>query len=95
MKITRRDFIKTSAIAGAAMAMPLKFGVRSAFAGANSPQLDKWAWPMRGLGASGIPVMAGVPDPVFPGTTYYQLTAGEFTEQLHPAFRANNTLGLL
>ena len=84
MKITRRDFLKTSAIVGAGMALPLKFGVRNAFAAANSPQLSKWAQPMRGLGGSGIPVMAGVPDPVFPGTTYYQLTAGEFTDQLHP-----------
>ncbi len=85
MKITRRDFIKTSAIAGAAMAMPLKFGVRNAIAAANSPQLSKWAQAMRGLGPTGIPVLAGVPDPVFANTTYYQVTAGEFTDQLHPA----------
>ena len=84
MKITRRDFLKTSAIVGAGMALPLKFGVRNAFAAAQSPRLSKWAQPMRGLGGSGIPVMAGVPDPFFPGTTYYQLTAGEFTDQLHP-----------
>ena len=86
MRITRRDFIKTSAIAGAAMAMPLKFGVRNAFAVANSPQLSKWAQAMRGLGGpSGIPVLSSIPDPGFPGANFFQLTAGEFTDQLHPA----------
>ena len=51
MKLTRRDFIKSSAIPGASMALPLKFGVRNAFAAANSPQLAKWVQAMRGLGA--------------------------------------------
>ena len=85
MKITRRDFLKTSAIVGAGMALPLKFGVRNAFAAANSPQLTKWAQAMRLLDAAGIPVnSSGVPDPVFANTMYYQLTAGEFQDQLHP-----------
>jgi spore coat protein A, manganese oxidase len=93
MKITRRDFIKTSAIAGAAMAMPLKFGVRSAFAAGNSPQLAKWQWAMRGLlfpdgsgDTNGIPVLSSIADPYFgAGTNFIQFAAGEFTEQLHPA----------
>ena len=46
MKITRRQFLKTTGkgalVAGAAMALPLKFGVRPALAAANSPQLAKW-----------------------------------------------------
>jgi len=92
MKITRRDFIKTSAIVGAGMALPLKFGVRNAFAAANSPQLAKWQWAMRGLAfpdgtgdPNGIPVLSSILDPSFAGANFIQLAAGEFTEQLHPA----------
>jgi spore coat protein A len=85
MKITRRDFLKGAAIAGAGFALPLKFGVSSAYAAANSPQLTKWAQAMRGLGPTGIPLLAGVADPVYASTTFYQATAGEFTDTLHPA----------
>lgn len=31
-----------------------------------------------------IPVLNGVPNPVFPNTNMYRVTAGEFLEQLHP-----------
>lgn len=41
--------------------------------------------PLRGLGPTGIPVLAGIPDPVYANTTFYKVTAGEFTDQLHPA----------
>jgi spore coat protein A, manganese oxidase len=89
MKITRRQFLKTTGkgalIAGAAMALPMKFGVGTAKAVNNSGQLAKWIQNLRGLGPSGIPVMSGTPDPVFANTTLYQVTAGEFTDQLHPA----------
>lgn len=84
--ITRRQFIKTSAAAAGAVAgsgILLKPG--RAHAAANSPQLAKWAQAVRGLGPTGIPVMNGVADPTFAGTTYYQVTVGEFTDQLHPA----------
>ena len=85
-KITRRQFIKGAAIAGVGMALPLKFGVPSARAVNNSDQLAKWIQALRGLGPTGIPVMNGVPDPAFgPGTTLYQVTVGEFQDQLHPA----------
>lgn len=94
MKITRRDFLKGAAIAGAGFALPLKFGVSPAYAAANSPQLQKWIQDIRNLtiltrpgldNPNGIPVLAGVPDPVFANTTFYQATACEFTDQLHPA----------
>jgi spore coat protein A, manganese oxidase len=44
--------------------------------------------PLRGLTAlgdpNGIPVAAGIPDPVFPNTTLYEITLGEFVDVLHP-----------
>ena len=66
-----------------------KFGVPSARAVNNSDQLAKWIQGLRGLTAlgdpNGIPVLNGVPDPAFANTTLYQVTVGEFTDQLHPA----------
>jgi spore coat protein A len=90
MKITRRQFIKGAAATGVALGLPLKFGVRSAFPFANSKQLTKWLTPIRNLTAlgdpNGIPVLTGVNDPVFtnPQAKYYQVTVGEFLDQLHP-----------
>lgn len=84
MSISRRKFIGMTALAGAGLMVPWKFGARTSYAVANSDKLTKWIQPMRGLGPTGIPVMNGVPDPIFPGTTMYQVTAGEFVDQLHP-----------
>jgi len=85
MKITRRQFIKGAAVAGIGMALPLKFGVNSAHAVANSPNLQKWIQPIRGLGPTGIPVLSSMADPGgLPNTNFYQVTVGEFTDQLHP-----------
>jgi spore coat protein A, manganese oxidase len=103
MKITRRQFLKTTGkgalIAGAAMALPLKFGVGTAHAFANSGNLTKWAQPLRGLdypaghilGAlgypndpNGIPVLNGTADPVFASTTMYEIGVKDFSDQLHP-----------
>jgi len=35
-------------------------------------------------GPTGIPVVSGMADPVFAGTTLNQITIGEFTDHLHP-----------
>ena len=66
----------------------------------NSPGLQKWIQPLRGLnypaghilGAlgypndpNGIPVAGGIADPVFANTTMYQIGVQEFSDQLHPA----------
>lgn len=83
-KLTRREFVKRTALAGAALGLPLKFGAQSVFAAANSQNLRKWIQPLRGLGPSGIPVMSSIPDPAFAGAQLYQVTAGEFEDQLHP-----------
>jgi len=84
MNITRRQFLRSTAIAGASLALPVKFGVYSAQAAAYSPNLRKWIQPLRGLGPTGIPVAQGRPDPVFAGTTFFEMTAGELEDQLHP-----------
>src|ERR1044071_156601 len=81
---TRRQFIKTVGAVGAGLALPWRFGTYSLQAAANSSNLRKWIQPLRALGPAGIPVAAGVRDPFFADTTYYQITAGEFLDQLHP-----------
>jgi spore coat protein A, manganese oxidase len=84
MNITRRQFLQRTAVVGATLALPLKCGVYSVQAAANSTYLRKWIQPLRGLGPTGIPVAQGRPDPAFAGTTFFEMTAGEFEDQLHP-----------
>ena len=52
MKLTRRQFLKTTAIAGVGMALPLKFWKGSAHAFYQSPGLQKWQTTLRGVGAT-------------------------------------------
>jgi spore coat protein A, manganese oxidase len=86
--ITRRRFLGVSAVTGAGLLLPWKFGARPAHAVAQTPNLTKWIQPLRGLTAlgdpNGIPVLGSSPDPVFANTNMYNITAGEFTDQLHP-----------
>ncbi|OPY84248.1 MAG: Spore coat protein A [Syntrophorhabdus sp. PtaU1.Bin153] len=93
MKVTRREFLKYSAITGAAMSLPLKFGVRAAQAYAVSMPLRKFIQPMPMFGARALGYPLTIPDiplaglaPVQPyqGVDYYQLTAGVFRQTLHP-----------
>jgi len=82
---SRREFIKAAGLATASVAVLSRFGVSTAYAAAaNSQFLRKWIQPLRGLGPDGIPVLAGMADPVLPNTMLYQVTAGEFLDQLHP-----------
>jgi spore coat protein A len=83
--ITRRQFIKTGAAAGALAGAGILLKPRSAYPFANSMQLTKWVQPIRGLGPTGIPVLTPTADPGFVGADFYQVTIGEFTDQLHPA----------
>jgi spore coat protein A, manganese oxidase len=97
MKVNRRQFIKSTFAASAIVGMGgmgTLLTPRTARAVNNSDQLAKWIQAMRGLNAgipgplgdpNGIPVLSGVPDPVFANTTLYRVTAGEFTDKLHPA----------
>jgi spore coat protein A, manganese oxidase len=99
-KLSRREFVKRTAVAGAGVALLSKFAVPSARAINNSPGLQKWIQPLRGLnypsghilGAlgypndpNGIPVAGGVADPVFASTTMYNIGVQEYSDVLHPA----------
>jgi spore coat protein A, manganese oxidase len=84
--ITRRYFLKTTAIIGAGSIVTGKLGLRDAYAFSQSPNnLQKFAQPLRGVGPGGIPVAA--PDagiaPVT-GVTHYSLNIAQFTDKLHP-----------
>ncbi len=87
----RRKFVKILGAAGVASALPLKFNLFrpgkafGALTWVSSPALQKFVQALPGLGPSGIPVAAPVPDPVFPNTDFYRITAGQFTQLLHPS----------
>src|SRR4029450_9353844 len=76
-RTTRREFMKVAAATGVGAMLPW----RRAYASAQSPSLRKFIQMLPGLGPSGIPVATSVP---YIGADYYQLTAGEYTQQLHP-----------
>ena len=90
----RRKFVKILGAAGVAGALPLKFNLFrpgkafGAVTWVSSPALQKFVQALPGLGASGIPVAAPVPDPVFPNTDFYRITAGAYTQVLHPSLPA-------
>jgi spore coat protein A len=77
MKATRRDFLKFAAATGVSVMVPW----RRAYAEAQSPALRKFIQALPGLGPAGIPVAAPTS---YLGADYYQLVAGEYTQQLHP-----------
>ena len=81
--MNRRDFIKTSAMTGTAIAVYAGFGAESVYAFYQSPGLKKYIQPLRGVGTNGIPLATrdGFSTPT---VDHYSLVAGEFTDQLHP-----------
>jgi len=78
--ITRRDFLKYSAITGAAVALPLKFGVGKAEAYNVSPGIAKFTDPMRIFGVN-IPLATPVAGK-YSGVQYYEMTGGVFRDNL-------------
>ena len=97
VKLSRRQFLKGAVIAGAGMALPLKFGVRDSYAYYQSQGLAKWATTLRGVGPGGIPVAAWdgypnvTPAPVT-GVKHYKINIEQFKDELHPVFGPNTTL---
>ena len=88
--LTRRQFLKYALIAGASMALPIRWLARPPLAEAfsQSQGLKKFNQALRGVGGSGIPVAQ--PDAVRqpwwqPGVTHYTIDMQEFTDQLHPS----------
>jgi len=78
----RRDFVKLTAMAGAATLLPWQQRVYAAFA--QSPGLQKFIAPLRGLGqmATATPVATGAAASA--GYDYYEMSVRQFTDQLHP-----------
>ena len=95
MNFTRRQFLKSSAIAGGVLAvggLGSLIKPRTAYAMANSPSLEKWRWRMLTFG-SDIPFLNQVADPVYANTMYSQVTAGQFSKKLHPDLPATRLWG--
>jgi len=100
--LSRRDFLKYAGISGAAAILPWKIAVQNAMAqyGVNSPALQKFIDPMRGLGPTGIPVMspdnAGLPmNFTTPygswSAVHYTISIRQFRDQLHSQLPATGT----
>jgi FtsP/CotA-like multicopper oxidase with cupredoxin domain len=86
--LTRRQFLKIAAAAGAAMSVAgkLSFDAPPAFAFSQSDNLKKFIQPLRMIGAD-IPIAS--PDATSqswwqPGVTHYTIDVGQYTDQLHP-----------
>jgi spore coat protein A, manganese oxidase len=93
MNITRRQLLKGSIAAGVGLALPLKFGVRSALAFYQTPNSIGNAIPLfgttlRGIGTIGVAAPDGYPGPLTPapvtGVTHYTMNIDQFTDQIVP-----------
>ncbi len=84
MKLTRRNFVKTTAI-GTAGLLAYKASLRSAYAFNQSPNLKLWQTTLRGVGPGNIPVAAqdALPAPVT-GVMHYTIDIGQYIDVLHP-----------
>ena len=99
IKFTRREFVKRAAVAGAGIALLPTVAIsrpRSRPIPFSQNHLRKWIQPLRSLTAlgdpNGIPCLTPRPDPVFPNTDFYEITADEFQDQLHPDLGGPTTL---
>jgi spore coat protein A len=80
---TRREFLKTTIVAGTAFA--LFRGIEGKiWAYAQSPKLRKFVAPLPNLGPGGIPVASPTTNSAWPGADFYELSAQQFTQQMHP-----------
>ncbi len=93
--LTRRQFLKLSAAAGASLALSGKFAFDAppAFAFYQSPGgIAKYATTLRGVGPSGIPVAASDGRAPQTGAIHYSLTINQYQDQILPN-RPQNPLG--
>src|SRR5271169_4649920 len=87
---TRREFIKTTALATSGLAL-FKGSEGTAWAFSQSPLLRKFISPLPGLGPNGIPV-ANPSKIAFLGADFYQLAAVQYQQQMHPDLPNPTTL---
>ena len=80
---TRREFLKTSLVAGTALAL-FRGSEGKIWAYAQSPTLRKFVAPLPGLGPKGIPVASPATSNDWPDADFYQLSVQQFTQQMHP-----------
>jgi spore coat protein A len=82
---TRREFLKTTAIAGAGLAVYSGLGAGKAwgFYQTTPGSTPLWKTTFRGVGPGGIPVAASDGTAVT-GALHYTIGIGQFTDQLHP-----------
>lgn len=92
--LTRREFLRYLGVTGAAAVVPWKLAVQQAWAqyGVNSPALQKFIDPIRGLGPTGIPLMTPdvTPAPVT-GVQHYTISIRQFRDQLHSQLPVTGT----
>ncbi|HEY1986325.1 MAG TPA: multicopper oxidase domain-containing protein [Terracidiphilus sp.] len=80
---TRREFLKTTVVAGTALAL-FRGSEGKIWAYAQSPTLRKFVAPLPGLGPSGIPIANATANAAYPGADFYSLSVQQYTQQMHP-----------
>jgi spore coat protein A, manganese oxidase len=86
MAISRRQFLRGALITGAGFALPtlpFKRMMRSAYAFGQSPIINKFQFPLPGLGSSGIPLATGHTQTIAGlSTDVYNLGVKKYTQQI-------------
>ena len=80
---TRREFLKTTVVAGTALAL-FRGSEGKVWAYTQSPKLRKFVAPLPGLGPGGLPIPTPTTNSAWPGADFYELSAQQFTQQMHP-----------
>lgn len=88
---TRREFLKTTVVAGTAYAL-FRCSDGKVWGFAQSPGLRKFVAPLPGLGPKGIPVPTPTTNSAYPGADFYNFSAEQFTQQMHPDLPKATTL---
>lgn len=88
---TRREFLKTTIVAGTAFAL-FRGSEGKIWAYAQSPKLRKFVAPLPGLGSNGIPVPTPGTNASWPGADFYEFSAQQYTQQMHPDLPNPTTL---